>query len=259
MKRTIRFKEPYKLGCVRRAIDMMFPFNIVNSDLIGAPEEKSSTQEFNLKVGISDSLFACWSLRPNDLVKVLFEYGKRYVVQQLKDNTLASEQELFLTTSKYPTVCPFDPSRIPAPSGATIEVDIGPNLLADGIDEAKIFTKEVIMGDKYEAGQVGAMGPGAHAHDMNFNQVWNQFGHGIDLLSLAGELSKLRAELKKKTTDPEHDIAVGSLAIAEQAAKKGDGSKTLEYLAKAGKWALDSATQIGATVAAEAIKKSLGI
>ena len=116
-----------------------------------------------------------------------------------------------------------------------IEVDIGPDLMVDGIEDAKIITKEIIMGDKYEAGQVGAMGPGAHAHDMNFNQVWNQSGHGIDLPSLAVELSKLRGELKKRATSAEHDIAVGSLALAEQAAKKGDGSKTLEYLAKAGK------------------------
>jgi len=259
MKQTIRFEEPNRIARFRPAIDIIFPYNVVNSNLIGAPEEKSSTQKFNLKVGISDSLVACWNLRSDDLIKVLFEYGKRYVVQQLKDKTLTSEQELWLTTNNYPTVCPFDPSRISAPSGATIEVDIGPDLITDGIEEAKIFTKEVIMGDKYEAGQAGAMGPGAHAHDMNFNQVWNQFGHDIDLPSLAGELSKLRAELKKKATNAEDDIAVGSLALAEQAAKKGDGSKTVEYLAKAGKWALDAATQIGTTIAAEAIRKSLGM
>lgn len=131
--------------------------------------------------------------------------------------------------------------------------DTGPDSIASG---AKI---ELIMGDKYVAVQAGAMGPGAHAHDMNFNQVWNQLSNSIDLPSLSSELSKLRAKLKEKATDAEHDIAVGSLALAEQAAKKGDGSKTLEYLAKAGKWALDAATQIGTTVAAEAIKKSIGM
>jgi hypothetical protein len=239
---------------------MIFPYSVVRSDLIGAPEETSSTKRFKLKLGISRSLASCWNLQPDKLIKVLFEYGKRYVIQRLKDNTLTSEQELFLTSSSYPTVCPFDPDRIPAPSGATIEVDTGPASLADRIgDEGKIFAKEVIMGDKYEAGQAGAMGLGAHAHDMNFNQVWNQFGNSIDLPLLATELSKLRAELKEKATDADHDIAVGSLALAEQAAKKGDGSKTLEYLARAGKWALDAATQIGTSIAAEAIKKSLGM
>jgi ribosomal protein L18 len=135
----------------------------------------------------------------------------------------------------------------------TTSSDTAPDSIASG---AKI---ELIMGNKYEAVQAGAMGPGAHAHDMNFNQVWNQLSNSIDLLSLSSELSELRAKLKEKATDTEHDIAVGSLALAEQAAKKGDGPKTLEYLAKAGKWALDAATQIGTTVAAEAIKKSIGM
>lgn len=126
-------------------------------------------------------------------------------------------------------------------------------------EEGKLFINEVIMGNKYQAGQAAVMGPGAHAHDMNFSQIWNQFGNTIDLPSLAAELSKLRAILKEKATDDEHDISVGSLALAEQAAKKGDGSKSLEYLAKTGKWALDAATQIGTTIAAEAIKKSLGM
>lgn len=129
-----------------------------------------------------------------------------------------------------------------------------------GSDSIPSGTKiELVMGNKYEAVQAGAMGPGAHAHDINFNQVWNQLSGSIDLSSLANELSKLRAKLKEKAINAEHDITVGSLALAEQAAKKGDGSKTLEYLAKAGKWALDAATQIGTSLAAEAIKKSLGM
>jgi hypothetical protein len=126
-------------------------------------------------------------------------------------------------------------------------------------EDGKLFIKEMIIGNKYQAGQAGAIGPGAHAHDVNFSQIWNQLAYTIDLPSLAAELSKLRATLKEKATDDEHDIAIGSLALAEQAAKKGNGSKTLEYLAKAGKWALDAATQIGATIAAEAIRKSLGM
>lgn len=128
MKHTIRFENPYQIGPFRDAIDMIFPYSVVNSDLIGAPEETSSTRRFNLKVGISRTLAACWNLQPGDLIKVLFEYGKRYVVQRLKDNTLTAEQELWLTTQNYPTNCPFDPGRIPAPSGATIEVDTGSDL-----------------------------------------------------------------------------------------------------------------------------------
>ena len=45
------------------------------------------------------------------------------------------------------------------------------------------------MGDKYIAGQVGAQGPSAHAHDMTFNQLWSQSGQSIDLQALATELN----------------------------------------------------------------------
>ena len=44
------------------------------------------------------------------------------------------------------------------------------------------------------------MGPNAHAHDITFNQMWNQLGGGIDLSELASELETLRATLKDQAT-----------------------------------------------------------
>jgi len=51
----------------------------------------------------------------------------------------------------------------------------------------------------------------------------------------------------------------GAVASAESCAKKGDGSGALEYLSKAGKWAIDVATTIGVPVATEALKKVIGL
>lgn len=116
----------------------------------------------------------------------------------------------------------------------------------------------VRVGDTYEGGQVGAMGRNAHAHDMTLNQTWNQLQGSVDLSQLANELSRLRHEMKKESVEPEHDIAVSEIAQAEQSAKSGDGSRTLEHLKSAGKWALDIATKIGSNLAVEAIKKSMG-
>ena len=115
-----------------------------------------------------------------------------------------------------------------------------------------------IKGDSYTIGQAGAVGPHAHAHDMNFNQIWNEVAGSIDLPQLAKELSKLRLEMKKEAIEPEQDIAVSEIAKAEQAAKSGNGSKTLEHLKSAGKWAFNIATKIGTNLAVEAIKKSMG-
>ena len=51
------------------------------------------------------------------------------------------------------------------------------------------------MGDKYKTGQAGAVGPNAHAHDMNFNQIWSEISGSIDTEKLGDELAKLRLEM----------------------------------------------------------------
>ncbi len=120
-----------------------------------------------------------------------------------------------------------------------------------------VLIQEVIMGDKYIAGQVGAQGPESTAHDMTFNQIWAQTSNDFDLNALANELGILREHLKQEATGPEHDIAIGAVANAEIEAKKGNGPKTLEWLSKAGHWALEKGAAIGVAVASEAIKKSI--
>jgi hypothetical protein len=107
--------------------------------------------------------------------------------------------------------------------------------------------------------QIGAIGPNAHVHDVNFNQRWNQARNDIDLPQLAQDLSLLLLELQKEATETEHYLALGEIAQAEEAAKANDGPRALEHLAKAGRWALGLATSISATVAAAAIRAALGL
>lgn len=121
-----------------------------------------------------------------------------------------------------------------------------------------IFVKELVMGDKYERNQ-GVMGREVIASHMNFTQAWAQASPDVDLNQLARELATLRREMKKEATTAEQDASIGQLALAESAATQGDGPGVLARLAEAGKWALDVATKIGTTVAAAAIKSSLGI
>ncbi|MDG4757301.1 hypothetical protein [Micromonospora sp. WMMD710] len=118
---------------------------------------------------------------------------------------------------------------------------------------------EVIMGDRYDVqGQAGAVGPNAHVHDVSFVQLWNQLGNGIDLPTLAEELSRLRVALRERATTPEDDRAVADIGQAELAARSDDGVGALKSLRAAGRWALDTANAIGVAVAAEAIKIALG-
>jgi GTPase SAR1 family protein len=108
-------------------------------------------------------------------------------------------------------------------------------------------------------GQTGAVGPGAHAHDMAFNQIWNEIKDEIELSALTKELAELRSTLKEEATEPEHDMSIGAIASAERSAKEGKGPKALEYLSKAGTWAFDKATKISVPVATAALKAALGL
>jgi hypothetical protein len=125
MKKKIEFKSSIALGKTRDATDYLFQYDLVDSTFVGMPEEQNRTSHFDIKVGGTRSLLACWGLNEADLIKVLFEYGKRHIVQKLKDGTLSDEEELLLSTSTAEVPCPFDPSRIQSPTGTTIEVDMG--------------------------------------------------------------------------------------------------------------------------------------
>ena len=134
MKKTIIFGEPYLLPITRLTAEYEFPYSLVDSSLIGSPEQKSRTLQYVIKVGCTSTLAACWGpefdwLRGNNVsnpnfIKVLFEYGKRHVVQKLKDGDLSEREELILNTSNTETTCPFDPSFIEDPFGALIEVEL---------------------------------------------------------------------------------------------------------------------------------------
>jgi hypothetical protein len=108
-------------------------------------------------------------------------------------------------------------------------------------------------------GQTGAVGPGAHAEHMIFNQLWNEVKDKIDLSALTKELAELRSTLKEEATEPEHDMSIGAIAVAESSAKEGNGPKALEYLKNAGTWAFDKATKISVPVATAALKAALGL
>lgn len=88
---------------------------------------------------------------------------------------------------------------------------------------------------------------------------WNQAARDIDLPKLARELSELRTSMLQKASTPEQAMATGKVATAEKCATTGDGAGALQHLKDAGKWALEVATDIGTKVAAEVIKKSLGL
>ena len=105
-------------------------------------------------------------------------------------------------------------------------------------------------------GQIGAVGDNASASNFTQNQGSQQ---PLDMKALAEQLGQVAEVAQRKATEPEHQMAIGSIQAAKAAAEKGDEAKALSFLKTAGKWALDIATDISAKIAAEVIKKQIGL
>jgi hypothetical protein len=127
----------------------------------------------------------------------------------------------------------------------------------DKIAETILFqiSGDTIVGDKYSARQAGAMGPGATAHHMTFQQLWTNAN--CDLAAAAEELSRLRAAMRSRASEIGQDEAVAEVARAEAAARKRDGATMMEQLSRVGQWGLKVATDIGASIAADLIVKAM--
>jgi hypothetical protein len=111
-------------------------------------------------------------------------------------------------------------------------------------------------GDTYNVAQGVGVGRNVNMKNVTVNQIQSE--SQIDLPVLADQLGKVRAEMKKEATEPEHDVA-GAVAAAEAAAKNGDEKSALEHLKTAGLWTLGIAVQLGMPVAIDALKKSAGL
>lgn len=97
-----------------------------------------------------------------------------------------------------------------------------------------------------------------------YNQTMNNFYGNrpgqASFESLALDLAKLRAEIRaREKGSAEGDVALGALASAEIAAKKSDEKTMLQHLKVVGTFGLKIASEIGTSVAADAIKKALGM
>jgi hypothetical protein len=115
------------------------------------------------------------------------------------------------------------------------------------------------MGDIYNVEQAGAVGPGASATNNTFIQNKNTLPVDTDYQKLSEELAKLKVHLANIAKGADQWTAIGTVESAEAAAKAKDGNKVFKTLATAGKWVFDAATELGVALAAEVIKKSMGL
>jgi hypothetical protein len=115
------------------------------------------------------------------------------------------------------------------------------------------------MGDTYHVNQAGAVGPGSSASNNTFNQQINSLPENTDYDALSKQLTLLKDYLRDNAKNSDHWEAVASITAAEEGAKEKNGNRVLKSLSSAGKWVFDVAKDIGVEIAAEVIKKSMGI
>lgn len=125
---TITFSEPHDVTNRHQDwVQYSYPFTLVDSSLIGRPEEQSQTQERRFISGIFRSRRAGWHISDADLPKILFEFGRRHLVSLIESHQLPTDDTIrcpLLSFDSHPeSACPFDPAAIQSPTGLTIEVE----------------------------------------------------------------------------------------------------------------------------------------
>ena len=110
------------------------------------------------------------------------------------------------------------------------------------------------VGDRYEAQQAGAMGPGATTAD---SQLILYGENGVDLEKLIRELGELRAEMHRTAETAEQQVDLGAVAGAELALQEQGRGGARRAIASVGKWTVATATKLGLLVAAEWLKSQM--
>lgn len=135
MKKRLTFQAYSSALTLSDMIGWTFPFVMVDSDLVGKPEENANTTGHVIRVYASGSLIVTWgfpgnvrgdtdSVESSNCMKILFEYGRRYVTKKLEEiGTLPVEDELRLTTYTEGLQI-MDPERIPDPLDQSYEVQV---------------------------------------------------------------------------------------------------------------------------------------
>lgn len=120
--RFVKYKNVTNTAEAEDGTSILFAFTMVNGDLIGSPEEAAKTTSKRMKVSISCSVRNPWGIDDDELILVLFEIGRREIIEKLRQQGQLSDDE-FVVVPRMDT-CPFDPKRIQHPDGFTVIVDI---------------------------------------------------------------------------------------------------------------------------------------
>lgn len=133
MNKRLTLIEARELPRTRDGSDYLYRFSLVDISLINMPEENYYTSIHRIKVGISGIMEAGWMGRQQniDFLKVCYEYGKREIIQKVKDGSIQDYQELEITSTNYPNRCPFQSDRIVSEIGTSTDFEVTERVMED--------------------------------------------------------------------------------------------------------------------------------
>jgi len=115
---------PNRLGRFYR-----FIFSILPTEKLGRPEQEALTRQTEIKIGIG-VLRQSWSGRNSslaedqNLIKVLYEYAVRKLIDVLEKGEEIEPEEMFLNWDEEKKICPYDPDKITMVIGKWREIEI---------------------------------------------------------------------------------------------------------------------------------------
>lgn len=113
MKYYITFCKHTKLPKEGDYEKVKFYFKYICTNYIGKPEEDLKYKDISIEIKITKDLISQWNLHPNkDLEKILFEFGKRYIIEKIKDETIQNKERLDLNIFDQDKKCPYNPDKI---------------------------------------------------------------------------------------------------------------------------------------------------
>ncbi|RKY93224.1 MAG: hypothetical protein DRQ01_05245 [Ignavibacteriae bacterium] len=133
MKKRLTLLDYGKGATQRDGSLYIFEFVLVNSTLIGKPEERSNTTYHKILVFITGRMEASWLWgQPKiDFMKVCYEFAKKELMQKTKDGSIEVSQELEIASTNYYNECPFDSERIKMDREEFTEFEVGEKLMED--------------------------------------------------------------------------------------------------------------------------------
>ena len=150
MRKTVIFSKLYHISGdlenILSSVKYGFFIQVIESDFVGKPREKSKTTSHKIEASISEELRINWHLEKEEVIKVIFERVKEFVNEKIRKNALPPKEELKLLTSSEEDECPFNIAIIQDPiEGIRYEIDIDEESDSTSIPDLQSNNKEAYV------------------------------------------------------------------------------------------------------------------